>query len=104
MGTSGSVHSYEFPHSHLLRNSVCVQPEETFGYKSMVGAAFGITRSPCLVWLHHFFTMGAGADVKRFFRHYDRVIAIPTGVQVFNWLADNVFEDALFLISTMYWS
>ena len=39
-----------------------------------------------MVWLHHFFTMGASADVNGFFGVMTMVIAIPTGVKVFNWL------------------
>jgi cytochrome o ubiquinol oxidase subunit 1 len=37
-------------------------------------------------WLHHFFTMGAGANVNGFFGVMTMVIAVPTGVKVFNWL------------------
>ena len=39
-----------------------------------------------IVWLHHFFTMGAGADVNAFFGITTMVIAIPTGAKLFNWL------------------
>ena len=39
-----------------------------------------------MVWLHHFFTMGASADVNAFFGVMSMVIAVPTGVKVFNWL------------------
>jgi len=39
-----------------------------------------------LVWLHHFFTMGASADVNGFFGVMTMIIAVPTGVKVFNWL------------------
>ena len=38
------------------------------------------------VWLHHFFTMGAGADVNGFFGIMTMIIAVPTGVKIFNWL------------------
>lgn len=57
-----------------------------FGYKSMVGALFAITFLSFVVWLHHFFTMGAGGDVNAFFGIMTMVIAIPTGVKIFNWL------------------
>jgi cytochrome o ubiquinol oxidase subunit 1 len=40
----------------------------------------------CTVWLHHFFTMGAGANVNAFFGVASMVIAVPTGVKIFNWL------------------
>jgi cytochrome o ubiquinol oxidase subunit 1 len=38
------------------------------------------------VWLHHFFTMGAGGDVNAVFGILSMVIAVPTGVKIFNWL------------------
>lgn len=57
-----------------------------FGYKSMVVALMAITVLSFLVWLHHFFTMGAGADVNAFFGIMTMVIAVPTGVKMFNWL------------------
>ncbi|MBN3764363.1 cytochrome o ubiquinol oxidase subunit I [Burkholderia sp. Ac-20365] len=57
-----------------------------FGYKTMVYATCAIMVLSFLVWLHHFFTMGSGADVNAFFGIATMVIAIPTGVKVFNWL------------------
>jgi cytochrome o ubiquinol oxidase subunit 1 len=57
-----------------------------FGYTTMVTALFAITFLSFVVWLHHFFTMGAGADVNAFFGITTMVIAIPTGVKVFNWI------------------
>ena len=56
-----------------------------FGYRSMVAATMAICVSPS-VWLHHFFTMGASADVNGVFGVTTMIIAVPTGVQVFNWL------------------
>ncbi|WP_426664154.1 cytochrome o ubiquinol oxidase subunit I [Rhodanobacter aciditrophus] len=57
-----------------------------FGYKSMVWATVAIGGLSFLVWLHHFFTMGSGANVNAFFGIATMVISIPTGVKVFNWL------------------
>jgi cytochrome o ubiquinol oxidase subunit 1 len=57
-----------------------------FGYRSMVAATMGICVLSFMVWLHHFFTMGAGADVNAFFGIATMAIAIPTGVKMFNWL------------------
>jgi cytochrome o ubiquinol oxidase subunit I len=57
-----------------------------FGYKTMVYATCVIMGLAFLVWLHHFFTMGSGADVNAFFGIMTMIIAIPTGVKVFNWL------------------
>jgi cytochrome o ubiquinol oxidase subunit I len=57
-----------------------------FSYRSMVMATLGICVLSLMVWLHHFFTMGAGADVNAFFGIMSTVIAVPTGVKIFNWL------------------
>jgi cytochrome o ubiquinol oxidase subunit I len=57
-----------------------------FGYRSMVMATMAICVLSFMVWLHHFFTMGAGADVNGFFGIMTMIIAVPTGVKVFNWL------------------
>jgi len=57
-----------------------------FGYRSMVAATMIICILSFTVWLHHFFTMGAGADVNAIFGIASMIIAVPTGVKVFNWL------------------
>ena len=57
-----------------------------FGYRSMVAATMAICVLSLMVWLHHFFTMGAGADVNAIFGIATMIIAVPTGVKVFNWL------------------
>lgn len=57
-----------------------------FGYTSMVWALIAITFLSFIVWLHHFFTMGAGPNVNAFFGFMTMIIAVPTGVKIFNWL------------------
>ena len=57
-----------------------------FGYTSMVYATAVIALVSWLTWLHHFFTMGSGANVNAFFGITTMIISIPTGAKVFNWL------------------
>ena len=73
-----------------------------FGYTSMVVATMVIVALSYLVWLHHFFTMGAGADVNAFFGIMTMAIAIPTGVKVFNWLF-TMFRGRIVFPTPMLW-
>ncbi len=57
-----------------------------FGYTSMVYATMAIALLSMMVWLHHFFTMGSGGNVNAFFGITTMIIAVPTGVKIFNWL------------------
>jgi cytochrome o ubiquinol oxidase subunit 1 len=57
-----------------------------FGYRSMVLATMAICVIAFMVWLHHFFTMGAGPDVNAMFGIASMIIAVPTGVKIYNWL------------------
>jgi len=73
-----------------------------FGYNSMVYAIWAIVLLSFSVWLHHFFTMGAGADVNGFFGIMTMVIAIPTGVKIFNWLF-TMYRGKIHFATPMYW-
>jgi cytochrome o ubiquinol oxidase subunit 1 len=57
-----------------------------FGYRSMVLATMAICIVSFCVWLHHFFTMGAGPNVNAIFGIASMIIAVPTGVKIYNWL------------------
>jgi cytochrome o ubiquinol oxidase subunit 1 len=72
------------------------------GYTSMVYSVVGITFFSFVVWLHHFFTMGAGGNVNAFFGIMTAVIAIPTGVKVFNWLF-TMYRGRIRFTTPMYW-
>ncbi len=74
-----------------------------FGYVSMVYATVAIAVLSFGVWLHHFFTMGAGADVNAFFGIATMVIAVPTGVKVFNWLF-TMYRGRIEFTTPMLWS
>lgn len=73
-----------------------------FGYASMVWALLFITIISFVVWLHHFFTMGASPYVNAFFGIATMVIAIPTGVKIFNWLFTK-FRGRVHFTSPMLW-
>jgi cytochrome o ubiquinol oxidase subunit 1 len=73
-----------------------------FGYTSMVWALIAITFLSFIVWLHHFFTMGAGANVNAFFGIMTMIIAVPTGVKVFNWLF-TMFRGRVHFTTPMLW-
>ena len=76
--------------------------KKLFGYKSMVWAIFAIAFLSFIVWLHHFFTMGAGANVNSFFGIMTMIIAVPTGVKIFNWLF-TVFRGRVKMKTPMMW-
>jgi cytochrome o ubiquinol oxidase subunit 1 len=74
-----------------------------FSYRSMVLATLAICVLSFMVWLHHFFTMGAGADVNAFFGIMSMIIAVPTGVKVFNWLF-TLFRGRIVFRTPVLWS
>ncbi|HUZ31030.1 MAG TPA: cbb3-type cytochrome c oxidase subunit I [Xanthobacteraceae bacterium] len=57
-----------------------------FGYDSLVYSTVAIAVLSLCVCLHHFFTMGGGTDVNAFFGRMAPLIAVPTGVTIFDWL------------------
>lgn len=73
-----------------------------FGYTSMVWALMVITFLSYTVWAHHFFTMGAGGDVNAFFGIMTMIIAVPTGVKVFNWLF-TMYRGQIEFTTPMWW-
>ena len=74
-----------------------------FGYVSLVWATIAITVLSFVVWLHHFFTMGSGANVNAFFGIMTMVIAIPTGVKIFTWLF-TMYRGRIEFTTPMLWT
>jgi cytochrome o ubiquinol oxidase subunit I len=74
-----------------------------FGYRSMVLATLSICVVSFMVWLHHFFTMGAGANVNAIFGIASMVIAVPTGVKIYNWLF-TMYGGRIVYATPMLWS
>ncbi|WP_214626645.1 cbb3-type cytochrome c oxidase subunit I [Paenibacillus agaridevorans] len=77
--------------------------KKLFGYKSMVFALMSISFFSFFTWAHHFFTMGSGANVNAFFAVTTMIIAIPTGVKVFNWLF-TMYRGKLSFPTPMLWT
>ena len=74
-----------------------------FGHKSMVYASGAITFLGFMVWLHHFFTMGAGPNVNAFFGLATALISVPTGVKLFNWLF-TMYRGRIRFTTPMWWT
>ncbi len=76
--------------------------KQLFGYKAMVWSMILIAGLSFLVWVHHFFTMGAGAFVNSVFSVSTMLIAVPTGVKIFNWLATLYKSKIQFTTANMW--
>ncbi|MFV3403673.1 MULTISPECIES: cytochrome o ubiquinol oxidase subunit I [Pseudomonas] len=74
-----------------------------FGHHSMIYASGAIAVLGFAVWLHHFFTMGAGASVNTFFGLATMLISIPTGVKLFNWLF-TIYQGRLRFTAPIMWT
>ena len=74
-----------------------------FGYRSMVLATMAICVVSFMAWLHHFFTMGAGPDVNAIFGVASMIIAVPTGVKIYNWLF-TMYGGRVRFTTPMLWS
>ncbi len=74
-----------------------------FGYTAMVLASLAIAGVSWMVWLHHFFTMGAGPLVNAYFSIATMLVGIPTGVKVFNW-AFTMYRARMRFDTPMLWA
>jgi len=68
--------------------------KKLFGYKTMVLATAMIAFLSFIVWAHHMFTTGIALNAQLFFMYTTMLIAVPTGIKVFNWTA-TLFRGAL---------
>ncbi len=74
-----------------------------FGYASMVYATASIAILSFIVWAHHMFTTGMPAAGQLFFMYATMLIAVPTGVKVFNWVA-TMWKGSMTFETPMLWA
>jgi cytochrome o ubiquinol oxidase subunit 1 len=76
--------------------------KELYGYTSLVLATIAIAFLSFTVWLHHFFTMGQGANINAVFGIATMTIAVPTGVKIYDWIWTMFMGEIRFSVPMLY--